>query len=182
MVTKQQQLEWLAIQCNKWPSGMEYLLMSDLTMGLIGGDVMVTRQEWQHERDRIAEMNAMTMQMCNIKPLEIGKMSGKPEPDNSWHERGELPPVGIPVELWFGGSLAYNCEFIVMRGNDCVVWNLDDDKPDCADRMNSQFLPLRTEREKAIEDMSRVMHEHDSVINDDTLGALYDAGYRRVAP
>ena len=111
---------------------------------------------------------------------EQDKMSNKSEVDNSWHERGELPPCGVPVELWFGGSFAYNCEFITRRRHHYVMWNLDADRPDAADYMNSEFLPLRTEREKVIEDMSRVMHEHDSVINDDTLGALYDAGYRKV--
>ena len=114
-------------------------------------------------------------------------MSSKPEVDNSWHERGELPPVGVSVELWWGGSFAYNCEFITRRGRHYVMWNLDADRPDAADYMNSEFRPLsslnplRTEREKAIEDMSRLMHEHDSIINDITLGALYDAGYRKVA-
>ena len=109
-------------------------------------------------------------------------MSSKPEVDNSWCERGDLPPVGVPVELWFGGSFAYNCEFIVMRGNDCVVWNLDDDKPDCADRMNSQFLPLRTEREKAIDEMANLIAK--SVFGSAKCQAekLYDAGYRKVKP
>ena len=84
-------------------------------------------------------------------------MSSKPATDNSWHERGELPPNGVPVELWFGGVFAYNCEFITMRGNAYVVWNMDDDKPDCADRMNSQFRPLRTEREKAIDSLIEII-------------------------
>ena len=77
--------------------------------------------------------------------------------DNSWHEREELPPCGVPIELWFGGSFAYNCEFIVMRGNAYVMWNLDADRPDAADYMNSQFRPLRTEREKAIEEISTLV-------------------------
>ena len=164
MVTKQQQLEWLANKYKTWPEqGSPYLGLSAVELGkfAIVNSHTITRTEWQQERD---------------------KMNSKPEVDSSWYDRGELPPVGVPVELWFGGTFAYRCEFITMRGNAYVVWNLDDDKPDCADYMNSQFRPLRTEREKAIEDMSRVMHEHDSVINDVTLGALYDAGYRKVKP
>lgn len=31
------------------------------------------------------------------------------------------------------------------------MWNLDADRPDCADSLNSQFRPIRTEREKAID-------------------------------
>ena len=78
----------------------------------------------------------------------------QPTTDSSWYERGELPPVMVPVELWFGGSFAYNCEFIGMRGYNYVLWNLDDDRPDCADSMNSQFHPLRTEREKTIDEIT----------------------------
>ena len=111
-------------------------------------------------------------------------MSSKPEVDNSWHERGELPPCGIPVELWFGGSFAYNCEFIVMRGNAYVVWNLDDDKPDCADYMNSEFRPLRTEREKAIDEMVSVILDYDGYMITSATAQLvarqlYDSGYHR---
>ena len=109
-------------------------------------------------------------------------MSSKPEVDNSWHERGELPPVGIPVELWVGGSFAYNCEFITRRGHHYVMWNLDADRPDAADYMNSEFRPLRTEREKAIDEMSSVMNDHGHGISSVTLGELYDAGFRMVNP
>ena len=171
MVTKQQQIERMAHKIHKWNGAHKYAeFMTNQHIGITvyrftdmpsDDNAFITRQEWQQERDRI---------------------SSKPEADSAWHERGELPPVGVPVELWFGGSFAYNCEFIGMRGYNYVLWNLDDDKPDCADSMNSQFRPPHTERENAIEDMSRVMHEHDSVINDVTLGALYDAGYRKVKP
>ena len=101
-------------------------------------------------------------------------MSSKPEDDNAWYERGELPPCGVPVELWFGGSFAYNCEFIVMRGNAYVMWNLDADRPDAADYMNSQFRPLRTEREKAIDAACKAI---DGVIGARLIiERLYDAG------
>ena len=88
-------------------------------------------------------------------------MSSKLEVNNSWHERGELPPVGVPVELWFGGSFVYNCEFISMRGNNYVLWNLDSDKADSVDYMHSKFRPLRTEREKAIDEMVSVILDYD---------------------
>ena len=68
-----------------------------------------------------------------------------------WFKLGEFPPAGVSVELWFGGSFAYNCEFITRRGHHYVMWNLDADRPDAADCMNSEFRPLRTEREKAID-------------------------------
>ena len=115
-------------------------------------------------------------------------MSSKPEVDNSWHERGELPPVGVPVELWVGGSFAYNCEFITRRGHHYVMWNLDADRPDAADYMNSQFRPLRTEREKAIDEMIGILKAKfdqsgvDGITVADIVAELYDAGYRKINP
>ena len=168
-VTKQQQLEYLAKECHSW-RGRDFILVSDTELGyrlpVSSGCHLITQQEWQQERD---------------------KMSIKPEIDNSWYERGEFPPCGVPVELWFGGSFAYNCEFIVMRGNAYVMWNLDDDKPDCADYMNSQFRPLRTEREKAIDE---IVYEFIDYYGDPKGGErylkmatkLYVAGYRKVKP
>lgn len=100
--------------------------------------------------------------------------------DNSWGKHEELPPIGVPVELWFGGTFAYRCEFIAMRGYTCVLWNLDDDKLDGADIMNSQFRPIRTEREKAIDEMTNLIAK--SVFGSAKCQAekLYDAGYRKM--
>ena len=161
MVSKQQQLEWLAKKYERWPVVDEYVVMNGYGIGIAGGAHYITKGEWQQERD---------------------KMSSKPEVDSSWYEREETPPVGVPVELWFGGVFAYNCEFITMRGNAYVVWNMDDDKPDCADRMNSQFRPLRTEREKAIDEMANLIAK--SVFGSAKCQAekLYDSGYRKVKP
>ena len=111
-------------------------------------------------------------------------MNNKPEVDDSWFTYCKLPPCGIPIELWFGGSFAYNCEFIAMRGNTYVVWNLDADKPDCADSLNSEFRPLRTEREKAIDDMKSLCAYPGSWCSTfkEFAESLYDAGYRKVKP
>ena len=129
MVTKQQQLEWLANKYKIWPEqGATSLGLSVSEIGkfAIVNSYMITRKEWQQERDKMQ------------------KQSEQPTPGTSWYERGELPPVGIPVELWWGGSFAYNCEFITRRRHHYVMWNLDADRPDAADYMNSQFRPLRT--------------------------------------
>ena len=108
-------------------------------------------------------------------------MKTKPEDDNSWFTYCKLPPCGIPIELWFGGSFAYNCEFIAMRGNTYVVWNLDADKPDCADSLNSEFRPLRTEREKAIDEMADLISKSVFGSAKCQTEKLYDAGYRKVS-
>ena len=164
MVTKQQQLEWLAKKYKIWPEqGATSLGLSVTEVGkfAIVNCHLITRQEWQQERE---------------------KMSDKPEVDDSWFTYCKLPPCGIPVELWVGGTFAYNCEFIAIRGNTYVVWNLDADKPDCADSLNSQLCPVRTEREKAIDEMTDLIAK--SVFGSAKCQAekLYDAGYRKVKP
>ena len=164
IVTKQQQLEWLAKAYKTWPEqGSHSLRLSAFEIGkfAIVHCHIISRREWQQERD---------------------KMCSKPEVDNSLRKRGSCPPIGEPVELWFGGSFAYNCEFICMRGRNYIVWNLDADRPDCADIMNSEFRPLRTEREKEIEEMANLIAK--SVFGSAKCQAekLYDAGYRKEKP
>lgn len=161
-VTKQQQLEWLAKECHAW-KGRDFILVSDTELGyrlpVTAGCHLITRQEWQQERD---------------------KMSSKPEVDNSLRKRGARPPIGAHVELWFGGSFAYNCEFICVRGRNYIVWNLDADRPDCADIMNSEFRPLRTERDKAIDALIEIICANGFLAKDgtearDIAERLYDA-------
>ena len=169
MVTKQEQLEFAAKHIEKWKSGYDYAVVERDADGYLyvkWPSVCtrgITKKEWRQERE---------------------KMSDKPEGDDSWFTYCKLPPCGIPVELWFGGSFAYNCEFIAMRGNTYVVWNLDADKPDCADSLNSQFRPLCTEREKAIDDMKSLCAYPGSWCSTFKAFAesLYDAGYRKVKP
>ena len=159
MITKQQQLEFAAKHIEKWKSGYDYAVVEETADGHLyvrWPSVCtrgITKKEWRQERE---------------------KMGDKPEVDDSWHERGELPPAGVPVELWWGGSFAYNCEFITRRGRHYVMWNLDADRPDAADYMNSEFRPLRTEREKAIDAACKAI---DGVIGSRLIiERLYDAG------
>ena len=189
MVTKQQQLEWLAKEFCIWPSfGGVPIRMSSVTIGVVNNGLGVAHHirmdEWQQERDRIAEMNAMTMQMCNIAPQERDKMSSKPEVDNSWHERGELPPVGCTCEVKEGGE--WHKTHIVGFDDDgyCVYttpWNCTvRDYEGDADQSN--FRPLRTEREKAIDEMVSIIKGAAFQDPEFTAEILYDAGYRKVKP
>ena len=239
MVTKQQQLEWLAKKFCIWPvhDGAP-IRMSSVAIGEVNNGLGVAHHirmdEWQQEREQMlrkpkmdnswskrgelppvgceCEMKhtcwdefqhvfvlAITReyvivsdhstpaieQHYHLRDITFRPISTerKREIDSSWYESGKLPPVGVPVELWFGGSFAYNCEFISTRKYDYVLWNLDDDKPDCADSMNSQFRPLRTEREKAIEELNTLVGDIEKYPTwRDAIAAIYDAGYRKVKP
>lgn len=190
MVTKQQQLEWLADKYESWPASDSYIVMSGNKLGLIGGHYYIncgchyiTKEEWQQERDKMQKQHDFDIG-SNLKVSVAATSNGFGEMkiNTLWYEREELPPVGVPVELWFGGTFAYNCEFIAMRGNTYVLWNLDADRPDTADYMNSDLRPPRTEREKAIDEMANLIAK--SVFGSAKCQAekLYDAGYRKVKP
>ena len=95
--------------------------------------------------------------------------------DNGWFERGELPPVGMAVQLWHGGTYAYDCELIAKRGNNFVLWNLTRDRPDSADCMMCEFKPIPTEREVLIEIIKKT-DDTDDRIADAILAAGFSLG------
>ena len=164
MVTKQQQLEWLANKYKTWPEqGATSLGLSVAEVGkfAIVNCHLITRQEWQQERD---------------------KMSSKPEVDNSWYERGELPPVGCECSAMRDGNWV-KVEVLRHRVNKngmnvAAVMNCDSFNVFWA----TDFRPLRTEREKAIDEMVSIIKGAAFQDPEFTASILYDAGYRKVKP
>ena len=167
MVTKQQQLEWLAEEFDIWPNIKSCAIkMSVKSIGceaLLDGEChTITRQEWQQERD---------------------KMSGKPEADNSWHERGEFPPVGCECEFCNSDDEWADWLHSVFVGFDStgngVVSVFGDDKGVLWISNNStDFRPLRTEREEAIDEIAALVR--DGLVSPEMAKEfaikMYDAG------
>lgn len=168
MVTKQQQLEWLANKIVKWPA---YGPMIPVSVDDAGNPkfympwdtvrVDCTREEWQQERD---------------------KMSSKPEVDNSWYERGELPPVGVychghvtQEDKWI------QIEVIAHREGHVLGWANGEKRGFSANNVKC-FRPLRTEREKAIDELASVSGIRARDGAREIAERIYDAGYRKVKP
>lgn len=168
-VTKQQQLEWLANKAT-WGDDrtIAYMMSRDevgFVVGLLtrltgaellaGHSHIITREEWQQSQP------------------------AQPAQDGSWHECGELPPVGCECEVFDGDDWVQS--FIVgrSRSGDVVVQT----RTGYFEASHAKFRPLRTEREKAIDEMLSVI---PSVVNEkhhiQVFGLLYDAGYRKVNP
>lgn len=106
-------------------------------------------------------------------------MSSKLEIDNSWHERGELPPVGCeceykPVNDWV------KCK-VLFAGDSIYVLGVREFEI-CVRVLDVEFRPLRNEREKAVDEMANLIAK--SVFGSAKCQAekLYDAGYRKVNP
>ena len=169
MVTKQQQLEWLAKEWKLWLHSSSRLFMSKSCVGdfvsMTNDSHQITRQEWQQERD---------------------KMSSKPEVDNSWYERGELPPVGCECEIkhkcWVEfqrvSVLAITSEYVIISGHPTPAREQHYHLRDIT------FRPLCTEREKAIDEMKSLCAYPGSWHSTykSFAEALYAAGYRKVKP
>ena len=195
MVTKQQQLEFAAEHIEKWKSGYSYAVVEKATDGHLyvrwptictSG---ITKKEWRQERDKMQKQAEQSTQ------------------DNSWHERGELPPVGCEC-LWVDesgvdgpdgaiypcvGDVVSVCAHKQTPGGDVIAiftWaSCGDELRVAASRMSSDFRPLRSEREKAIDGMIEVTMKSETLSNyaitSDVLRVvserLYDAGYRKAA-
>lgn len=89
-----------------------------------------------------------------------------------------LPPVGVEVEYmkyrcgynydWFIGTINYISDFTV------VISQKGHDGETVGHPVNFKFRPLRTEAERAIDEMVRL-----SGVSTGAAKILYDAGYRK---
>ena len=111
-------------------------------------------------------------------------MSSKPEVDSSWYECGELPPVGCECSAMCDGNWVTvevlrhrvnNAGMNVAAVMNCASFNVF---------WATDFRPLRTEREKAIDEMKSLCAYPGSWNSTykSFAEALYAAGYRKVAP
>ena len=105
------------------------------------------------------------------------------EKNNSWYERGELPPVGIECEYLcdeFGNYKA--CKILAIHGY-TAAFCIDAFANTIFTGANSthKFRPIRTEREKTIEAALSVMLTNTiSNTQHKTINKLYDAGLLRL--
>ena len=164
MVTKQQQLEWLAKNLEKWNSGYDFAVVDKCSDG--GFYVRwpsvcssgITKKEWRQERD---------------------KMSSKPEVDSSWHGRGEFPPVGcecyIRHSCW--NSEKYEKVTVAAITNEYVIVKYATFEQHYMLK-DISFRPIRTERDVLlsviVEEMNR--YDTDGKLADAILAAGFSLG------
>ena len=171
MITKQQQLEWLANNLEKWKSGYDYAVVEKASDGYLyirwpsvcaSG---ITKKEWQQEREK--------MQKQAVKPVQVEQ----PAPDNSWHERGEFPPAGCECEVFVSDENKWmHYEVIAIRDGHVLGWCRESSRGFQSNK-KSDFRPLCTEREKAIDAACDVICKNG--VHDFERGVitkLYDAG------
>ena len=161
-VTKQQQLEWLAKECDEWPFILDDICMSSESVGDVSyavGSHRIAKQEWQQEREKMQKKQ-----------------------DNSWHERGELPPVGGECEALYRGEWVPVIVIGIDSSGYCVFEVpecMNDEPPYDGIREQANFRPLRTEREKAIDDLTDLISACSFAPVKIQAEKIYDAGYRK---
>lgn len=122
----------------------------------------------------------------------IGQPELQTKPDNSWHERGERPPVGAECEVYnhaFGANAAWEKCTILWIGKTKCVYESDS----CYERAveisgpnYAEFRPIKTEREKFVDAALAIICESGVITKSGTLSNeiavnLYDAGCRFVS-
>jgi hypothetical protein len=98
---------------------------------------------------------------------------------NDWFENGELPPVGIECEYKLGNFWKH-CEVkgdAFEYGHRIVLVQIGDGCK-CTGEVK-YFRPIKSEREKAIDDMASIMGSGSNTYWA-SAEALYDAGYRKL--
>ena len=93
-----------------------------------------------------------------------------------WHKNGELPPVGEVCEAYIDYPPQWiETEIVAHKDGFAIGWCKSVMKGCHGDKAH-EFRPLRTEREKAIDEM---MEHCDYLGSRDFAGKLFDAGYRK---
>lgn len=106
--------------------------------------------------------------------------------ENGWLERGELPPVGTVCEYTLGaGAPWYQCEIkYVIRDVGVVMKRIPCGSEQYCGLLQKypvSFRPIRTDRDKAIEEMIKAISGGGTgkIYIMECAGKLYDAGYRK---
>ena len=95
-----------------------------------------------------------------------------------WHKSGELPPVGEVCEAYIDYPPQWvETEIVAHKDGFAIGWCKSVMKGCHGDKAH-EFRPLRTEREKAIDEMMRVAAENWGNLQD-CCERLYEYGYRK---
>lgn len=136
-MTRVEKLEWLARELKEWRGRYEFCVVNVWHEGVYvtwptncsPSPSSFTKAEWRAAREELMKTT---------------------EPDSSWYERGEFPPIGTICEMIDDKETWLECEIISHKNTFCIGWISSRKAPFYTDDKN-EFRPLRTEREKAID-------------------------------
>lgn len=118
-----------------------------------------------------AEMTSESEMTINVS--SAGAVAG-----GDWHKNGELPPVGEVCKAYIDYPPQWiETEIVAHKDGFAIGWCKSVMKGCHGDKAH-EFRPLRTERDRAIDEM---MEHCNYLVGRDFAGELFDAGYRREA-
>lgn len=108
-------------------------------------------------------------------------------PEKLWHEKDELPPVGVECEVYnhdLGSNAAWEkCTILWVGKTKCVY-----ESESCYERVvdisgpnYAEFRPLRTEREKFVDSIRQIIYKDANITQGESkelANKLYNAGCR----
>ena len=104
---------------------------------------------------------------------------------SDWHKNGELPPAGTWCTLHAKENNGEEVMFIGVTSCNSPVFETVQDMI-FVERGEFRFSPLRTERERAIDEMIKVINRYDyygslnfDVVASDIANAMFDEGFRK---
>lgn len=98
--------------------------------------------------------------------------------NSSWFERGELPPIGVVCEAYIDYPPQWvEAEIVAHKDGFAIGWCKSVMKG-CHGDKASEFRPIRTERELAIDQMCRDVG-FDGLLSSMAAAKLYDEGCRK---
>jgi hypothetical protein len=100
--------------------------------------------------------------------------------NNSWHQKGEHPPVGTKCEYARSVNNFYECKILGSNGSQVAFTCPDEPNRIFVNSFNDcGFRPIKSDREKSIEEIIKLI-DAVNVTNEQIAESLYDAGYRKV--
>ncbi|UBU49775.1 hypothetical protein LCW13_05830 [Cobetia amphilecti] len=147
--------------------------------------IVITREQW--EEALLAHVQHLERPVCDAVPTT----SADEVDPGDWNGDG-LPPVGAVVEVSHGWSDKWvEARIIYIDSRHTICTSSDSERTAHLYTANNDFRPIHSERETAIEDMKQITkaaadaHKrelHGALSEEYLLGALYDAGHRKVTP
>lgn len=167
----------------KYEYGVEY--PTDGVEPDLPDDVFVEQYSTADEKWHKGKVSYWNWQARTITKFRIVDERYKPS-KSSWHERGELPPVGARFEAYFerDDRPKWNAGIVEYKSDEHVILIFDDGDENYYETSRlkkiAKFRPIRTEREKAIEAAIPVVERSKFCAFDALAAELYDAGLLRL--
>jgi len=121
------------------------------------------------------EINNETKHEVEVEMTSESEMTIKV---SDWHKNGELPPVGEVCEAYIDYPPQWiETEIVAHKDGFAIGWCKSVMKGCHGDKAH-EFRPLRSEREKAIDEMMAIASTEWGSL-EDVCGVLYMAGYRK---